>query len=183
MVHYWPRFVLLPGPPFYKKKEPSLKVVVHTPDKSEGGSHPLINYNMPVIPPGEDLKDKEKFKIPQEILDAMNKLKKSKARVRRKKPKEIKKPKPKKKIIGYHTICLKWIVGVLVNRHFANKKQWQFKDAVFDKDGKFRYCKKWGKLPIYDKNHLEKKAKKKKSGDKNVLCNDQLSVILNLSEE
>ena len=61
---------------------------------------------MPIIGPGEDLKDKEKYKIPQEIIDAMNNLKKDRNKITRKKPTEkVEKSEPEKKIIGYHTIC------------------------------------------------------------------------------
>ena len=114
---------------------------------------------MPVLAPGERLPASIPFKMPQKLIDKLNKspMAKKRKRRRRKKPKyKRKKPKHKKKkkstrkIIGYHKICLKWVVGVIVNRHFDNKKEWKYKDAIFDENGVYRYCKNWGKLPIYE---------------------------------
>lgn len=166
-----------------------MPVAIKSPHENDHHSHPLIHYNMPVIPPGEKLDAKKpKFKIPQPLIDILNKPQKRRRRHRRAKPKKRhykKLSKPKRKILGYHRVCLKWIIGVLVNRHFNNKHSWKFKDAIFDEDGKYRYCKKWGKLPIYE----DKKAKKggfisAEELAKNIeaLCTNQLRIILNLNQ-
>ena len=174
-------------------KAPSLEVTVRSPKSDKHGSHPLVEYNMPVLAPGERLPKNIPFKMPQSVIDKLNKPGKKKIRFRRRKPKfhrrrHKKKKEIKRKIIGYHKICLKWIVGVIVNRHFKNNKEWKYKDAIFDSDGKFRYCKQWGKLPIYEP--LLKSAKKRKNREKylkklshdiELFCKNKLFVILNLS--
>lgn len=90
---------------------------------------------MPVLAPGEVLEDTSKMRLSDEDIDKLNKrVKKKKKRRRRKKPKwKVPKKKKKKevkknpyKLIGFHKICLKWIIGVIVNRHFRNKLEWQY---------------------------------------------------------
>lgn len=148
---------------------------------------------MPVIAPGEKLPPHKGFEMPKAVVDALNnnpEANRPKLRKRRKKPV----PKPKKKddikrsVVGYHKICLKWVVGVIVNRHYKNKQAWKFKDAIFDEDGKYKYCQEWGKIPIYE-NHLKGKINKelrkdflkKLSRDIELFCKNKLYVILNLS--
>lgn len=80
---------------------------------------------MPVIAPGEKLPPHKGFEMPKAVIEALNKPTeptKPKTR-RRKKPAPKKKPKEslKKSVVGYHKICLKWVVGVIVNRHYKNK--------------------------------------------------------------
>lgn len=55
------------------------------------------------------------------------------------------------KFKGYRKRCAHWYVGVIVNRHFQNSKQWKLKDFSYDPSGKLRYCKKWIKAPIFMK--------------------------------
>jgi hypothetical protein len=150
---------------------------------------------MPVLAPGERLPKKVPFKMPQKLIDALNKRPEQRHIYHRKKPKRRrrrkhkKKKKVKRKIIGYHKVCLKWIVGVIVNRHFKNKGEWKYKDAIFDHDGKFRYCQQWGKLPIYApilkdakaNSETRKQFLKKLAHDIELFCKNKLYVILNLS--
>ena len=43
---------------------------------------------------------------------------------------------PKKyKFMGFTKKCKGWYVGVIVNRHFINHKQWKIKDYSFDTRG------------------------------------------------
>lgn len=170
-----------------------MEVTVRSPKADKHGSHPLVEYNMPVLAPGERLPKKVPFKMPQGVIDLLNKPKKMKKRVRRKKPHLKKKKKkkqkaPKRKIIGYHKLCLKWVIGVIVNRHYRNHKEWKYKDSVFDSDGKYKYCEKWGKLPIYEPLHKSKEKElsrekflKKLTHDIELFCKNKLFVILNLS--
>lgn len=148
---------------------------------------------MPVVAPGETLPPHKGFEMPKSVIDALNKIpsEPTKKKIqRRKKPTPKKKPKDslKRSVVGYHKICLKWVVGVIVNRHYKNKQAWKFKDAIFDEDGKYKYCQEWGKIPIYENkikgtidSELRKDFLKKLSRDIELFCKNKLYVILNLN--
>ena len=177
-----------------KGKTPAIVVTIRSPRPDKHGSHPLIDYNMPIVAPGEKLPSSVPKTIPQEVNDLLNKKPKSvekrqrkeKGKVRQKR-KRSKKQKKQKKILGYTKLCLKWVIGVIVNRHYSNKQEWQFKDAIFDEDGKYRYCQEWGRLPIYEPfskgglKALSQDKLRRMSENIELFCKNKLYVILNLN--
>ena len=169
-----------------------MKVAIRSPREDKHGSHPIVEYNMPIIAPGEVLPPHKGFHMPKKVIDALNKppedLKPAVKKRMRPKPKKKPKKNAKRKVVGFHKICLKWVVGVIVNRHYKNKQAWKFKDAIFDEDGKYKYCQEWGKIPIYErgiKGSIDSKLRSdfllKLSRDIELFCKNKLFVILNLN--
>lgn len=58
--------------------------------------------------------------------------------------------KPIKELIGYDTVCDKWKIHVLVNRHFKHAFEWAHAD--YDEEelgGSQRYCIAWRRIPRF----------------------------------
>ena len=198
-VKYWPKYILLPkkekAP---KKKQEKILVAIKSPKPGKNHHHPLVNYKMPVLLHNQNPEKKKPkpYKISKSLYDALNKppdAKTSHRRRRRKKPKRVKKiPKKKKnrlRFLGYHKICVKWILGVIMNRHYKNLIEWRYKDAVFDQNGNYWYCARWERFPIYDSlnnmaNQLSTKELEKALKYKvKHLCETQMMSVLNLTEK
>jgi hypothetical protein len=78
-------------------KVPSIKVAIRSPREDQNGSHPIVEYNMPVIAPGEKLPPHKGFNMPKEIDDLLNKNPEEDKKNSKKKYRVKPKPKPKQK--------------------------------------------------------------------------------------
>ena len=86
--------------------------------------------------------------------------------------------------MGFTKKCKGWYVGVIVNRHFINSKQWKIKDYSFDTRGQVKYCRGYIFGPVFKKISSGRKygrayLLKLRTSDVSELCRQNLFVVLN----
>ena len=57
--------------------------------------------------------------------------------------------RPVRELVGYDTVCDKWRIGVLVNRHFKQGFEWSYSDYELDNGGEYRYCVAYRQVPRF----------------------------------
>src|SRR3990167_6016222 len=76
--------------------------------------------------------------------------------------------KPIRELIGYDTVCDKWKIHVLVNRHFKHAFEWAHAD--FDEEelgGSQRYCIAWRRIPRFRDIVMNSSNSNNKNGHNN----------------
>jgi len=91
--------------------------------------------------------------------------------------------------LGNVPYCDYWDVGVVLNRHYRRKEEWNFTDRLFYKEGAFKVCRKWRfrkvwKTQVWPFGKVldvpQKKPREvKKKEEINVYCKSVLRVVLN----
>lgn len=66
---------------------------------------------------------------------------------------------PLREITGYDTVCDKWEVSVLVNRHFKHAFEWRHSDMELSHEGANRVCVSWKKVPRFKEIDAERMKK------------------------
>lgn len=168
--YYKPVYVIVPRKFRWTRNiQPNtIPVYIRTNFTEPNGIRNIIKIDMPIRwNPKEKVKDKKTKK----------KKKKKKHKIKLKLGK-------KPEVFRFRRICVKWHMGVLLNRYFMNKEQWLFKDKLSGiEPGRLLQCKKWRVIRInrlgQEVNKKGKPIKNGRNGNLEKECLVYVSVILN----